>query len=132
MCAFALLLQFDFLTAQCVPYVPFVLHMISASEFVITQLHDFAAWSLQVSALRPGATPGRPVFVEFSLQAYAGWALFNDLIQYKPPQTPRQSYRRQPLADKAGHEFLYAFLHSCLCLDGLHDLILALECCCSC
>ncbi len=54
-------LHFDFLTAQCVPYVPFVLHMISASEFVITQLHDFAAWSLHVSALRPGATPGRPV-----------------------------------------------------------------------
>ena len=51
-------------------YVQFVLHTISA--FVIMWLHDFAAGMLPFFALRPGATPGRPVFVEFPLQACAG------------------------------------------------------------
>ncbi len=71
MCAFASLLQFDFLTEQCMLHVPFVLHTTSAFNLT-SRGCMIAAWMLPVFALRPGATPGCPVFLEFSLQAYAG------------------------------------------------------------
>ncbi len=52
----------------------------------------------------------------------------NDLIHQEPPQTPRQSYRRHRTCRQSWSRVpVCPSTFVCLCLDGLHDLILALE-----
>ncbi len=80
------------------------------------------------SALRPGAVPGRPVAVEPFSASLRRISTSKRLGISATTYTHAELQTACPLTDIAGHEFLYALSHSCACgLDGLHDLILALE-----
>ncbi len=73
---------------------------------------------LLFSALRPGADPGRPVVVEHFSASFRRIRT-PERTEHQKTQTPRRSRKH--------HSPVCPFTFVCMCLDGLHDLILALE-----